>query len=112
MISTLPITVLIAARNEEANIRKCLARLSLAERLIIVDSHSSDRTCKLAAEFGAEVFQFDYSGGYPKNASGHSTRFPSLRSGFSYSMRMRKFLMPYGLRSRRLLPILDLQMVS
>lgn len=62
----LPITVLIAARNEEANIRKCLARLSPAQRVIVVDSRSSDRTGELAAELGAEVFQFDYTGGYPK----------------------------------------------
>lgn len=62
----LPITVLIAARNEEANIVKCLRALDRAERVIVIDSQSDDRTVELAASLGAEVVQFRYRGGYPK----------------------------------------------
>lgn len=62
----LPITVLIAARNEEANIVKCLRALDRAERVIVLDSQSDDRTVELAASLGAEVVQFQYRGGYPK----------------------------------------------
>jgi glycosyltransferase involved in cell wall biosynthesis len=66
MKDKLPITVLIAIKNEEKNIGRCLASLSTARRVIVIDSHSHDRTATLAQEWGAEVFQFSYSGGYPK----------------------------------------------
>jgi glycosyltransferase involved in cell wall biosynthesis len=62
----LPITVIIAARNEEANIGKCLDALAPAEKIIVLDSESSDRTSLLAEQRGASVVQFDYTGGYPK----------------------------------------------
>jgi len=62
----LPITVLIAARNEEANIDRCLEALAPAERVIVVDSHSSDSTVALARHRGADIIQFNYAGGYPK----------------------------------------------
>lgn len=63
---TLPVTVLLAARNEEANISKCLASLRPACRVVVLDSGSTDRTVPLAAQAGAEVVPFDYAGGYPK----------------------------------------------
>jgi glycosyltransferase involved in cell wall biosynthesis len=66
MINPLPLTVLIAAKDEERNIARCLATLSPAERVIVIDSHSRDRTATIAVEQGAEVVQFEYGGGYPK----------------------------------------------
>ncbi len=66
MNNKLPITVLVAAKNEERNLGHCLSTLSPAERIIVIDSHSQDRTAKLVEETGAEVVQFDYTGGYPK----------------------------------------------
>ena len=62
----LPLTVLLAAKNEEANLPRCLAALAPAGRVVVLDSHSTDRTGEIAREHGAEVVQFDYSGGYPK----------------------------------------------
>ena len=62
----LPITVLLAARNEAKNLPRCLAALKPAARVILLDSHSTDDTAKLAREHGAEVVQFHYTGGYPK----------------------------------------------
>ena len=62
----LPVTVLLAAKNEEANLPRCLAALAPAGRVVVLDSHSTDRTGEIAREHGAEVVQFDYSGGYPK----------------------------------------------
>jgi glycosyltransferase involved in cell wall biosynthesis len=66
MIPKQPITVLIAVKNEEANMARCLSALSPAERILVIDSHSSDRTAQIGHDFGAEVYQFAYSGGYPK----------------------------------------------
>lgn len=63
---TLPVTVIIAAKNEEKNIARCLRALLPAARVILVDSRSTDRTAAIAAACGAEVVQFDWRGGYPK----------------------------------------------
>jgi glycosyltransferase involved in cell wall biosynthesis len=66
MKDKLPITVLIATKNEEKNIGHCLSSLSPAVRIILVDSQSQDRTERIARDSGAEVIQFYYRGGYPK----------------------------------------------
>lgn len=65
-MSSLSITVLIAAKNEEPNIARCLSALSPARHVIVVDSHSTDATAAIAREMGAEVVPFNYTGGYPK----------------------------------------------
>lgn len=62
----IPSTVLIAAKNEAANLGKCLAALTDFARVVILDSHSTDATGAIAARHGAEVVPFDYRGGYPK----------------------------------------------
>ena len=66
MKDKLPITGLIAARDEEKNIGRCLSSLSPAARVILIDSQSQDRTERIARDWGAEVVQFYYQGGYPK----------------------------------------------
>jgi glycosyltransferase involved in cell wall biosynthesis len=66
MITKQPITVLIAAKNEEADIVRCLSALSPADRVLVIDSHSSDRTAQISRDMGAEVHQFQFQGGYPK----------------------------------------------
>jgi glycosyltransferase involved in cell wall biosynthesis len=66
MIHPLPLTILIAAKDEECNIGRCLASLIPAERVVVIDSYSKDRTARIAAEHGAEVVQFTYGGDYPK----------------------------------------------
>jgi glycosyltransferase involved in cell wall biosynthesis len=66
MTARVPVTVLLAARDEEANIGKCLAALGPAERVIVLDSQSRDQTAEVAAAAGAEVVQFRHAGGYPK----------------------------------------------
>ncbi|MCB1823756.1 MAG: glycosyltransferase family 2 protein [Candidatus Competibacteraceae bacterium] len=62
----LPITVLLATKNEEVNLPRCLAALVPVERVIVLDSNSTDATPNIALQYGAEVVQFDYGGGYPK----------------------------------------------
>ena len=62
----LPVTVLIAAKNEELNIGKCMRALAPAAKIILLDSGSQDNTVAIAAAHGAEVVQFHYAGGYPK----------------------------------------------
>ena len=62
----LPITVLIAAKNEAPNLPKCFDSLKPVEKVFVIDSCSSDSTLEIAISYGVEVVQFHYKGGYPK----------------------------------------------
>jgi glycosyltransferase involved in cell wall biosynthesis len=56
--SSLSITVIILTFNEEIHIERCIANIApLAQRIIVVDSFSSDGTVEIAKRLGAEVTQ-------------------------------------------------------
>jgi glycosyltransferase involved in cell wall biosynthesis len=61
------ITVIVPTKNEEKNLANCLEPLQgWANKIIVVDSISKDKTADIAQNFGAEVIPFDYKGGWPK----------------------------------------------
>jgi len=62
----LPISVLIPAKNEETNLSACLASLTPADEVFVVDSQSSDRSIEIAESYGATVVQFCFNGRWPK----------------------------------------------
>jgi Glycosyl transferase family 2 len=62
----LPITAIVAARNEAKNLPYCLQSLSDIGEIYVVDSQSTDETPEIARSFGAKVVQFHYAGGWPK----------------------------------------------
>lgn len=62
----MPVSVIIPVRNEAKNLPRCLEALADAEEVIVVDSQSTDATVEIAREFGAQVVQFRYPGGWPK----------------------------------------------
>jgi len=62
----LPISVIVAARNEEKNLPSCLQSLRDAGEVFLIDSQSTDATPEIARSFGAKVVQFHYQGGWPK----------------------------------------------
>ncbi|MGG6269892.1 glycosyltransferase family 2 protein [Leptolyngbya sp. AN03gr2] len=64
--SKLPISVLIPARNEEANLPACLESVARADEVFVVDSQSSDRSVEIAERYGANVVQFHFNGRLPK----------------------------------------------
>ena len=66
MKATVPVTVIVPVKNEEANIAECLDRLARFDEVIVVDSGSRDRTCDIAVDKGARVIQFEWDGKYPK----------------------------------------------
>jgi len=66
MNEPLDITVLIAARNEAANMASCLDSLVPVRRILVVDSQSRDATAELSVARGAEVVQFVWNGQYPR----------------------------------------------
>ncbi|THD45509.1 MAG: glycosyltransferase family 2 protein [Bradyrhizobium sp.] len=54
----LPITAIILAFNEEIHIERCLTRIvDWVERIVVIDSFSTDRTVEIATGLGAEVLQ-------------------------------------------------------
>lgn len=61
-----PLTVLIPIKNEALNLPRCLKSVSWASEILVVDSHSTDDSVQIARSFGAQVFQFDFSGSWPK----------------------------------------------
>ncbi|MFZ4666914.1 MAG: glycosyltransferase family 2 protein [Prochlorotrichaceae cyanobacterium] len=65
-LSKIPVSVLIPAKNEEANLPACLTSVALADEIWMVDSHSVDRSVAIAEEYGANVVQFDFNGQWPK----------------------------------------------
>ncbi len=63
---TVPVSVIVPVRNEQANLRRCLESLVNVGEVYVVDSSSSDETVEIARQFGAKVVQFQYRGGWPK----------------------------------------------
>lgn len=62
----LPISVIVAARNEEKNLPRCLEALRNVGEVYVIDSGSTDATPEIALSFGAKVAQFHYQGGWPR----------------------------------------------
>lgn len=64
--SKIPVSVLIPAKNEEANLPACLESVARADEIFVVDSQSSDRSAEIAERYGAKVEQFYFNGRWPK----------------------------------------------
>ena len=62
----IPVSVLIPAKNEEANLPACLESVAQADEVFVVDSHSEDRSVEISESYGAHVVQFDFNGRWPK----------------------------------------------
>lgn len=62
----IPLSVIVPVKNEELNLSACLASVSFADEIWVVDSGSTDGTGAIARQAGAEVVQFAYAGGFPR----------------------------------------------
>src|ERR1700691_6439046 len=65
-IAAIPVSVIVAVRNEARNLPRCLECLRDMGEVYVVDSQSTDATVEIARSFGAKVVQFHYQGGWPK----------------------------------------------
>lgn len=55
------VSCIILTFNEERHIARCIENVKrIATKIFVVDSFSTDRTCEIAKEHGAEVFQNKY----------------------------------------------------
>ncbi len=66
MSDKIPVSAVIATKNEEANIQRCLGSLQDFGEVVVVDSNSEDATCALARQAGAIVHHFTWNRRYPK----------------------------------------------
>jgi len=64
--SKIPVSVLIPTKNEEANLPSCLASVDRADEVFVVDSQSKDKSAEIAKNYGANLVQFYFDGGWPK----------------------------------------------
>ena len=55
------LTIIILTKNEEQNLEKCITSFKgVAQRIVIIDSYSTDKTVKLAKSLGAEVYEHQF----------------------------------------------------
>jgi glycosyltransferase involved in cell wall biosynthesis len=66
LAAKLPVSAIVAARNEAKNLPRCLESLRDVGEVYVIDSQSTDATPEIARSFGAKVVQFHYQGGWPK----------------------------------------------
>ena len=82
-LPALPVSVCIPVRDEEKNLRSCLASVTSFSEVVVVDSRSSDATASIAEQENARVVQFDWNGRFPKNGTGYYETTNSGILGFS-----------------------------
>ena len=66
------ISLCMIVKDEEQNLRRCLASVAGAvDEMVVVDTGSTDRTCQIASEFGAQVHRFPWNDNFSdaRNAS-------------------------------------------
>jgi glycosyltransferase involved in cell wall biosynthesis len=56
------LAVIIIAKDEERNIRRCLESVQFADEVIVLDSGSTDKTVAIAKEYTENVFSTDWLG--------------------------------------------------
>ena len=71
-----PLSVLIPVKNEAANLRDCLASVSFADEIVVVDSASTDGTQEIATAAGTQVVQFSWNGKLPRKKNWALETFP------------------------------------
>ena len=64
----LDLTIVIPAKNEERNLAACLQAIgpNFAQKIVVVDSGSTDQTVEIARAGGADVINFEWNGQFPK----------------------------------------------
>lgn len=56
------LSIYVLAFNEEKKISDCIKSVMWADEVVLIDSHSTDRTAQIAEDLGAKVIQVDFDG--------------------------------------------------
>lgn len=79
------LTIVIITKNEELNIEKCVQSLrSIASRIVIVDSYSTDRTKDICLKLGLDFFEHEFK----DHASQLNWAFENTNISTEWTMRM------------------------
>jgi glycosyltransferase involved in cell wall biosynthesis len=79
---SVPASVVVLTRDEEPNIRRCLASVAWADQVVVVDSGSVDDTVPVARQLGAEIVQQPWLGFSAQRE--FALRHPLLRHDWVY----------------------------
>jgi glycosyltransferase involved in cell wall biosynthesis len=79
---SVPVTVVVLTRDEEANIARCLESVAWAGQAVVIDSGSSDGTVHLARSRGADVVQQPWLGFSQQRE--FALRLPGVRHDWIY----------------------------
>jgi len=79
---SVPVCVVVLARDEEPNIGRCLGSVAWADQVVLVDSGSTDGTVPIASELGAQVVRQPWLGF--SGQRDFSLRLPQLRHDWVY----------------------------
>ena len=60
--NSVKLSVYVLAFNEEAKIEDCVKSVTWADEVVVIDSHSTDKTAEIAGKLGAKVVQIDFEG--------------------------------------------------
>ncbi|MBN1615124.1 MAG: glycosyltransferase family 2 protein, partial [Deltaproteobacteria bacterium] len=66
MQDKIPLSVAVITKNEQENLPGCLDSVAFAQQIVVVDSGSSDDTCRIASDLGCDVFSEDWRGFGPQ----------------------------------------------
>lgn len=69
------ITVVVPVKNEQANLAKCLQKLTRFEEVVVLDSNSDDDTISIATRHGVKCHNFNWDGGFPKKRNWYLLNF-------------------------------------
>ncbi len=61
-----PVSLIVPIRNEAGNLPRCLASITWADEIFVVDSQSTDGSIEISETNGARVVQFKFNGTWPK----------------------------------------------
>jgi hypothetical protein len=64
MTDKLALSVAIITKDEEDNLADCLRSVAFAAQIVVVDSGSRDGTLQIARDFGCDVFEEPWRGGF------------------------------------------------
>jgi glycosyltransferase involved in cell wall biosynthesis len=76
------VSVVVLTKDEEANIRRCLASVAWADQVVVMDSGSADYTVPMARSLGAEVAEHPCLG-YSVQRE-YALRLPAIRHDWVY----------------------------
>jgi glycosyltransferase involved in cell wall biosynthesis len=81
-LASVPVSVVVLTRDEEANIGRCLASAGWADQRVVVDSGSADATVAIARSQGAQVVDQPWLGFSGQRE--FALRLPELRNDWVY----------------------------